>query len=133
MPDSEPQRATTRPWAVRAGNTRRNDPDAPDAPRTRKKGARGLECSLCPGRYSREDVLSGLYQITTKVCSPCYARMQAAPHKACCFGKPDVVLPDGSRLRGYSRTARECQELCPDRALCASVADPASYNPADAD
>ncbi len=97
----------------------------------RKDTTRVLECVVCTERYSREDVLSGLYQITTKVCSLCYERMQASPHKVNCFGKSDVILLDGTRLRGYSRTSHECQNLCPDRALCASVADPASYNPAE--
>lgn len=113
-------------------DARRTGADASCASAARKGArapTRALECSVCAARYSREDILSDLYQITTKVCSECYARMQAAPHGVHCFGKPDFILFDGARLLGYSRTARECQELCPDRALCAAVADPASYNP----
>jgi hypothetical protein len=125
------QRPTARPWAVRLVNTRECELDAPHVAVARnrlKPSVKAIECRLCLRRYTREDILSGLYQISTKVCSECYARMQAAPHNVSCFGKPDT-MQDGKRLLGYSQSARECQELCPDKTLCASVADPASYNP----
>lgn len=131
MQNSALRRDTARPWASLRVNTRRSDSDAPRASTARKGAARALECLICSARHTREDVLTGLYQITTKVCSACYSRMQAAPHSVHCFGKPDFVLLNGARLLGYSGTSRECQELCPDRALCASVADPASYNPGE--
>jgi hypothetical protein len=109
-------------------------PDAADAPhaacaRKPKPAAKALECLICRVRYSREDVLSGLYQLATKICGHCYGRMQASPHAVCCFGKPDLVQIDGTRLLGYSPDAVECRELCPDSAQCASVADPGTYNP----
>lgn len=126
------QRDLARFGNVSSVDARRNGPDASCASAARRpKAAKALECLLCKERYSREDVLSGLYQITTKVCSHCYGRMQAAPHAVSCFGKPDFVMPDGARLLGYSAEAHECRDLCPDRAMCASVADPASYNPGE--
>ena len=113
-----------------AVDARQSRTDAPERTQTRNKRipVKALECLTCRARYSRDDVLSGLYQISTKVCGECYARMQAAPHSVSCFGKPTTVMPDGSRLPGYDADAVECRELCPDAALCASVADPASYN-----
>ena len=109
-------------------------PDAADAPhaacaRKPKPAVKALECLICRARYSREDVLNGLYQLATKVCSLCYGRMQASPHASGCFGKTDMIQIDGTRLLGYSPDAVECRDLCPDRTLCASVADPGSYNP----
>ncbi len=108
--------------------------NASDAPRragtrNRQQSTKVIECLTCRERYSREDVLSGLYQITTKVCGECYSKMQASPHTVSCFGKTTAVQLDGTRLLGYDPDARECRELCPDAKLCASVADPGTYNP----
>ena len=110
---------------------RQDATDAPERARTRrnKQNTCALECLTCRERYSREDVLSGLYQIVTKVCSNCYGRMQASPHNVSCFGKPTTIMPDGSKLLGYESESQECRITCPDGALCAAVVDPSSYNP----
>ncbi len=80
-----------------------------------------IECLVCAERYSAEDVESGLYQISTFVCSRCYAKMQALPHARSCFGKPTFVL-SGRRLLGHDPEAAECSEVCPDRIPCSKVA-----------
>ena len=132
MSETAHKRDTTRPWALQRANTWPIESDAYSAPVARKRSkvrTKALECLICMERYSRDDVLTGLYRIETKVCSECYSRMQAAHHSKSCFAKPDFILLDGTRLLGYSPTARECRELCPDRTLCASVANPATYNP----
>jgi hypothetical protein len=85
-----------------------------------------LECLLCLRRYSREDILAGLYRLETLICSPCYAKMQGqALTPACyarsCFGKPSIMIFGGRRLRGYNPAAKECNKLCPDREVCRRV------------
>jgi len=79
---------------------------------------KSLECLLCRRRYSLNDIAKGNYQIETKICSPCYLIMQEAPREKSCFGKPGVLLPDGTKLYGYDPVVKECQELCPDRLVC---------------
>ena len=127
------QRDMARSWRDSGMDTQPDAADAPHAARARKPkpAAKALECLICRVRYSREDVLSGLYQLSTKICGHCYGRMQASPHAVCCFGKTDLIQLDGKRLLGYDPDAVECRDLCPDRNLCASVACPASYNSAE--
>lgn len=83
-------------------------------------GKKVLECVTCSRLFSLEDVLNGLYQLQTLVCSYCYARMQALPYEKSCFGKP-MAVAGGRRLYGYDPDARECREECPDRELCRQV------------
>ncbi len=80
-----------------------------------------LECLRCLDRYSKADVRSGLYRLETIVCSRCYARMQRAPHRVSCFGKPTMRTPDWKTLLGYNPSAPECRDLCPDRVVCRRV------------
>jgi hypothetical protein len=87
---------------------------------------KALECRICYLHYSVEDILSGLYRLETMICGFCYANMQRKPHRISCFGKPDVIRPDGKRLAGYNPEARECKSLCPDRILCAQIVAPES-------
>lgn len=89
-------------------------------PRTPKKDTfRALECILCSQRYSREDILSGMYQLETFICSPCYAKMQRAPYEVSCFGKTCGYIPHlNKRLYGYKEDAVECRDVCPDRNIC---------------
>lgn len=82
----------------------------------------GLECLLCRLRYSKADILSGRYQLSTNICSLCYAKMQAAPCSQSCFGKVTrVIMPGGERVFGYHPKAVECGELCPDRKICQKI------------
>ncbi len=82
---------------------------------------KGLECLLCFVRYSFNDVLEGLYQLETMVCSKCYALMQAGPYRISCFGKPTIIFQNGKRLYGYNPKAEECSHLCPDRNICRRI------------
>ena len=83
-----------------------------------------LECLLCAKRHSREDVRNGRYWPQTMVCSVCYVKMQAAPYRKSCFGKPTVLEPISEFIqviveKGYHPEAEECSRLCPDREPCA--------------
>lgn len=96
--------------------------------KTTRGSCKALECLLCERRYSRDDVARGLYWIETFTCSACYAVMQAKSRAQCCFGKADVVVPvEGEEGTGrvvelgYSPTAPECSQLCPDRKVCSRL------------
>ena len=80
-----------------------------------------LGCVRCSRRFSQNDILSGLYQIETFVCSYCYAEMQQASYEKSCFGKPMLRLPTGRLLFGWNSKAWECTQICPDRNLCRKV------------
>ena len=94
--------------------------------RTPPKDSKLLECLRCQRRYSRSEIVAGLYRLETMVCSYCYAALQKAPHAVCCFGKPTTILLDGTKLLGYDPACPECRNLCPDSALCALIVDPDS-------
>ena len=82
---------------------------------------KALECLLCLRRFSRAEVLRGLYRLETMVCSFCYARMQKAPVSVSCFGKPTTILLNGKRELGYEKEDPECASRCPDRDVCRKV------------
>lgn len=82
-----------------------------------------VECVLCTKRYSMADILGGRFWVETLICSPCYAKMQAAPFHESCFGKPSEIRPDGKRY-GYTRTSKACLEWCPDRLICRRIVNP---------
>jgi hypothetical protein len=65
-----------------------------------------LECVLCEGLYTEEDVLSLLFFSSTRVCYKCYKKLYKAKEAISCFGKQ------------YDGNAVECRELCPDRKVC---------------
>ncbi len=79
-----------------------------------------LECLLCAERYSAEDVESGLYQLSTFVCSFCYAKRQKQPHYVCCFGKPTTHASDGKVLLGHDPDSADCKR-CKDREPCSRI------------
>jgi hypothetical protein len=89
-----------------------------------KSSCKALECLLCRKRYSREEILAGLYRLETFVCSSCYVKKQEQPHAKCCFGKPTFILKNRKVLRGYEPEAIECQELCQDREVCRILVNP---------
>ena len=79
-----------------------------------------LECVRCNKRYSSIDVRLGRFQLETMVCSFCYGSMQKQPVRNSCFGKPGRAVTEWNSKRqyGYSPTAIECQQQCPDRFIC---------------
>lgn len=85
-------------------------------------GGKGkLECLICFERHSAEDVARGDYQLSTMVCSACYRKMQLAPHRVSCFGKPTFILLSGKKLLGYDPDSEECGSSCPDRSVCCRI------------
>lgn len=86
-----------------------------------------LECLLCEQKYSREDIKRGMYQISTMICSPCYARMQRMPYERSCFGKGSEMV-NGIKVKfGNEPGAKECQSLCPDRFICRKIVWPEGW------
>lgn len=81
-----------------------------------------VECLLCYTKFGLSALESGLYQITTMICSNCYKRMQEQPVEQSCFGKPTIVDQKGKLLqRAYHPDAVECQKYCPDKNICKTV------------
>ena len=87
---------------------------------TRKlpKDCKALECLRCQRRFTRKEIISGLYRLETMICSFCYVAMQKAPYSISCFGKPTTILLNGTELLGYDPSANECKFLCPDSKVC---------------
>lgn len=65
-----------------------------------------LWCLLCGGKFSLNDVSSGVYFSGTGVCLGCYKSLKKDESK--CFGKVDL----------YDKETQECGIFCPDRKIC---------------
>lgn len=121
-------------WREGAVNSGRvvERPDSDVTFRRKKKVKRhpckALECLICTLRYSFDDILCGVYNIETFVCSHCYAEMQQKPHAQSCFGKPTVILLNGKRDLGYDIKAKECRDVCVDRSMCQRIVRPDLQN-----
>ena len=63
-------------------------------------------CTLCPERYTEDDVKQGRYFPSTGVCVVCYKRMHKS--KLRCFGKEKM----------YDSNTIICGTICPDSVIC---------------
>lgn len=62
-----------------------------------------LECILCCGRFSVDDVRHGIFFASTMICAACY--IEGAASKGWCFGE-------------YEKEHPTCLSKCPDAEIC---------------